>query len=756
MKRFAIFLFALIISAVFVANWLYHRPAQLEHQSMEWVKDYDLKPGNNAMVDLLDSINQWDLLRINELHEPNDFKKFVYKFRKPVRARLRETLTILQNGNTNQAIQILESMSSEFTNEKHSLYIKYKEMLGVAYLRWGEQENCIVNHGSNSCILPISGNGVYSLQENTRKAIGVFGELLSIKPDDWRYRWVINVAYQTLGEYPEKVPEEWLIESELMKDNNPLDNFKNIAPQLGVDFTSNAGGAILEDFNNDGLLDIFTSGHLKDQLKFYINNGSDGFVDQTSIAGLDRLIGGFNLYQLDYNNDGWNDLLVVRGAWGDTRGLYPNSLLKNNKDGSFSDVTVEANVLAFNPNATAVCADFNNDGWTDFYVGNESRQNGANITPNQLFLNAKNGTFIEVSKESASNIECFTKGLTAGDYDNDGRIDLFISNHMGDNYLLKNTGNSQTGIPQFEDVSKSAGLETQERSFTPWFWDFNNDGLLDLFVSSFEYGNGSSAASAAKHFAGIKDSTSRPHLYLNNGDGTFTNKAEKVGLDFPLSTMGANFGDLNNDGWLDFYIGTGEPDYLGIHPNRVIINQNGKSFVDKTFELGLGHIQKGHGISFGDIDNDGDQDILAEMGGEYFGDEFQNALFQNPGTENNWVTLKLTGSKSSKDAIGTELKLVVSRNDSIRYIYRVVSSGGSFGANSLQQEIGIGKNDQIDSVIINWPNSDYLQYFENIPINSFYLIDEKEGISDLNYKNIEFKMEKPEYIKYNWVAPICR
>jgi hypothetical protein len=251
--------------------------------------------------------------------------------------------------------------------------------------------------------------------------------------------------------------------------------------------------------------------------------------------------------------------------------------------------------------------------------------------------------------------------LCAGDYNNDGLIDIFISNHKGQNFLLKNAKIDKDGLPHFVDVSDEVGLKSQKNSFTPWFWDFNNDGNLDLFVSSFEYGNGSSAASAAKYFAGVNDSTSQVHLYQNNGDGTFTNNSKKMGLDFPLSTMGANFGDINNDGWLDFYIGTGEPDYMGIHPNRLILNEEGKYFRDVTSELGVGHIQKGHGISFGDVDRDGDQDILAEMGGEFFGDEFQNALFQNPNDTNNWVVLNFEGTSSSKDAIGTRIKIITNK-----------------------------------------------------------------------------------------------
>lgn len=221
----------------------------------------------------------------------------------------------------------------------------------------------------------------------------------------------------------------------------------------------------------------------------------------------------------------------------------------------------------------------------------------------------------------------------------------------------------------------------------------------------------------------------------------------EVGLDMPLNTMGANFEDINNDGWLDFYIGTGEPDYMGIHPNRLLQNRDGEYFDDVTSEKGVGHIQKGHAIAFGDFDNDGDQDILAEMGGTALGDPYQNALFQNPGNDNNWVTLKLQGSTSNRDAIGARIKLIVKNGGIRREIHRMVSSGGSFGANSLQQEIGLGQTSKIDSLLIQWPSSKALQVFTNVTVNKRYHII--QGLADLNislftpiiFKGIEQPME---------------
>ncbi|MEL7145309.1 MAG: CRTAC1 family protein, partial [Bacteroidota bacterium] len=188
--------------------------------------------------------------------------------------------------------------------------------------------------------------------------------------------------------------------------------------------------------------------------------------------------------------------------------------------------------------------------------------------------------------------------------------------------------------------------------------------------------------------------------------------------------------DFNNDGYLDIYLGTGEPNYMGIYPNRMFYNQRGQHFEDVTSEKGVGHIQKGHGVAIGDIDNDGDQDILAQMGGMLHGDTFQNALFQNPGIEgNNWINLKLQGVKANRSAIGAKVKIVASSGGRLIEIYRTVSSGGSFGASSLQLEIGVGQAQSIESLHVKWPGSDGWQTFDDIAVNRIYAL--KEGAKSL-------------------------
>jgi len=191
--------------------------------------------------------------------------------------------------------------------------------------------------------------------------------------------------------------------------------------------------------------------------------------------------------------------------------------------------------------------------------------------------------------------------------------------------------------------------------------------------------------------------------------------------------MAANYGDFNNDGWPDIYLGTGYPSYDVVTPNIAYLNNEGKSFIDVTFELGLGQLHKGHGISFGDIDRDGDQDIFSQIGGFYPGDGFYNFLYKNPTKSNNWISIKLKGENSNSIGIGARIKIIIIKeNKDLEEIHSLVSSGGSFGSSTFEQHIGLGSAKRIKEIQINWPNSSNVQIFKNVPINKSLLIEENK------------------------------
>ncbi|MCP3691191.1 MAG: CRTAC1 family protein, partial [Planctomycetaceae bacterium] len=210
------------------------------------------------------------------------------------------------------------------------------------------------------------------------------------------------------------------------------------------------------------------------------------------------------------------------------------------------------------------------------------------------------------------------------------------------------------------------------------------------------------------------------HLYKSNGSGGFSEVARSVGLTLPTAPMGANFGDLDNDGFLDFYLGTGNTSYTDIMPNLMFRNRGGDFFEDVTIAGRFGHLQKGHGIVFADFDKDGDQDVFEQMGGAFPGDRYYDALYQNPGNDNHWISLHLHGRTANRSAIGARVHVVVVEAGKSRSIFRWVNSGGSFGAKPFLQEIGLGAAESVESVHIRWPGRKDEQTFRHMMMDRHY------------------------------------
>ncbi|MBK5269799.1 MAG: CRTAC1 family protein, partial [Bacteroidia bacterium] len=272
------------------------------------------------------------------------------------------------------------------------------------------------------------------------------------------------------------------------------------------------------------------------------------------------------------------------------------------------------------------------------------------------------------------------------------------------------------------------------------FFDYDNDGWLDLLVCGYEFYEPLAYYAAAETIHAPIGNAGKVFLFRNKHDGTFEDVSVASGLTKIAFAMGCNFGDIDNDGYLDFYLGTGNPPFKSLVPNKLFKNIEGKRFLDVTTSARVGNLQKGHGVSFADLDNDGNEDIYINMGGAYVGDSYENSLYLNPGQNNNhWVNLVLEGTVSNKAAIGAKIKVTFKENNVERSVYRDLNSGGSFGSNPLQQHIGIGQATVIDSIEIKWPVTGYVQVFKNPPIDINIKIKEGES-SFTTYKLNRFDL----------------
>ncbi len=667
---------------------------------------------------------------------------------------------LLQSGHSETAIKVIEEVLN--TIDEHIIVLQESELnairltLAVSYIRLGEQDNCISLHNPDSCLFPITNAGVHKQQRGSRGAIEILNDYLMVNPKDLEAIWLLNLASMTIGDYPDKLPSLWTLPPELFVSDYEMKRFYDRAPDLGLDVNALAGGSVLEDFDGDNLLDVMVSSMgVKDQVRLFKNIGDGTFDEKTEEAGLMGLVGGLNMVHADYNNDGFTDVFILRGGWfsefGEL-GKIPNSLLRNNGNGTFSDVTEAAGMLSYYPTQTAVWWDYNNDGWLDLFIGNETlNENEEN--PCELYRNNRDGTFTECAKDVGIAVSNFVKGAASGDYNNDGLPDLFLSVFGDVNILFRNDGPDKDSAHdpnawQFTLRGKTAGVSDPKYSFPAWFWDYNNDGWEDLFVCGYRTDGEGYLTNGVGGI--VADYLSQPHsaetmrLYRNNGDGTFDDVSKSVNLDHVVLGMGCNYGDIDNDGWLDFYVGTGNPSFGMLVPNRMFRNGNGMIFQDVTTSGGFGHLQKGHGVSFGDIDHDGDQDIYAVIGGAFTGDNYMNVLFENPGNENRWLSLKLVGAFTNRAALGSRIKILLTTEDGRkREIHRTVSAGGSFGASPFRQEIGLGKAKSIDAVEIFWPHSGKWKVYRELDINTSYQIVEN------NKRPLKLPLNKITFQKIN-------
>jgi hypothetical protein len=591
---------------------------------------------------------------------------------------------------------------------------------GLIALRKGELANCIDCIGPSSCLFPIAPEAVHQNPSGSRDAMRYFSSYLAEWPGDLRVRWLLNIAAMTLGEYPAGVPDAFRIAIPDSAPSEGLPRLRNVAGPAGIQSRGPglAGGSIFDDFDGDGDADIIASSLDVDRgLSYFRNRGDGTFADCSLGSGLENQVYALNLTRTDIDNDGFLDLLLLRGGWENPMRM---SLLRNRGDGTFEDVSTGSGLEEPIASESAAWGDFDNDGLLDVYVCGEFRAESMDLRNMcRLYRNLGGGKFRDVAQEAGVVNGRLAKAARWGDFDRDGRLDLFVSN-MGDDEKARFYRNIGDGT--FRDAASELGITGAPRGFTSLFLDYDNDGWTDLYVSEYK----SSLAEVVASRMGLPIARElHPHLYKNLEGKGFREVSTEVGLGRPLPTMSLNCGDLDNDGYLDLHLGIGYMSFAGLVPDRTLRNVEGHRFDDVTTATGTGHLQKGHGISFADWDSDGDVDLFAVQGGGYPGDKAYSVLFENPGTSNHSLQFRLKGKSTNRLAIGASLAIEVGLPDRRkRTIHRVIGTNGSFGGNSLVQTVGIGEATKVTRVRVFWPTSGTTQEFQDLESNRLYEIEE--------------------------------
>ena len=503
-------------------------------------------------------------------------------------------------------------------------------------------------------------------------------------------------------------------------------------PQKRLPETSGAGCAFL-DYDNDGWMDIYlvNSGKCdfldpKPPLKnaLYRNNRDGTFTDVTDKAGVAGGGYGMGVAVGDYDGDGFPDIYVAQ---------YGRSILyHNNGDGTFTDVTEKAGVAAPGWNSSAVWFDYDNDGLLDLFVCqfvefNQSMSCGVEPDgthhyciprifrprPSWLFRNNGDGTFRDVSAESGIT-EHLGKawGVVATDIDNDGWLDLFVSNDTVGNFLYRNRGGKfeEIGLPA--DVSYSADGRARSGMGVDSA-DYNEDGWMDIFVANIDQ----------EIFS----------LYQNNKDKTFDDVAMSTGIGMAtrwMSGWGLKFFDYDNDGYLDLFLSNGFPDDLVEEFSKqvtfeeplLLFHNEGTTFKNVSDQAGPAFTRKfsSRGLAIGDFNNDGAVDVLISVN-----DGPPLLLRNNVGNHNHWLGVRLVGKKANRDAVGA--RVTYQAGDLTRHRMKV--GGGSFlSSHDPRLVLGIGSRPKLDWVEVKWPGpSTVAERFTDLPINQYVTLTEGTG-----------------------------
>ena len=440
------------------------------------------------------------------------------------------------------------------------------------------------------------------------------------------------------------------------------------------------GNPIWGDFDNDGDLDLFVDNHYNLPPYLYVNSGSSSFTEIFMTTSLKRILDRHGSGWCDFDNDGDLDLHITTGAnHGETLGLKHDELLLNLGGNQFSDSAEEIGVInTWGRGRSVAWGDYNNDGNPDLLLGNLK-------SDLVLYKNNGDGTFTDVAAVSGLGGLQFDEADFA-DYNNDGYPDIFCTDVQakGPNtdHLYRNNGDGT-----FTDVTAAAGIQPLTNGRSLAWGDYNNDGYLDLFIT-----RGTDI--------GLKQT-----LYLNNGNGTFTDVTDQAGLGAISNNRAAAWGDFDNDGYLDLYVVNSGTDPDGKGPNYLYRNNRNGTFIDVAASTGVESLvlSRGRGAAWADYDEDGFLDLFVTNGEDNTDyPEGPQFLFHNAGNANHWLKIKLVGAASSRQGLGA--KVTVNASRIIQYRENNGAMGHYLSQGDTPLHFGVGRATTVSRVTVNWPS----------------------------------------------------
>jgi hypothetical protein len=421
-------------------------------------------------------------------------------------------------------------------------------------------------------------------------------------------------------------------------------------------------GVAWVDFDNDGYIDLFvpTAGSVPNKL--YRNNGNGTFTDVAAAVGLNDVTNTIAATWGDFDNDGDPD--VVTTATGALTKLWRNNLLPGG-DTTFTDISAQAGISLTGAQMPA-WADYNRDGWLDFYAPVSSTS-----VPDALYRNNGDGTFTNVADSAGVNHQVSgisEQAVTWGDYDKNGYPDLFIGSLTASSYFHRNNGNGT-----FNEVGASLGISSPARG-AQWI-DYNNDGQWDISIAGY---SGAATPIPVK-------------LFRNNGDGTFTDVASTAGITDAIISWGVTWADHDNNGFEDLFVNV-----FGQSTSCLLYRNNGNgTFTNVTAQAGLSALTQLSAV-WGDYDNDGDMDLYTAGTGST-----GNHLFRNDGdSTRHWLRLKLIGTHTNSSGIGAQIDV---RAGQLRMMREIVTGVGYRSQNMMTAHFGLDNNQTVDSIIVRWP-----------------------------------------------------